>query len=53
MLGAISDNLPVSAETLKNCIVTRFRVRKPALADLNAKAFDLGKAAGKIGAAGE
>jgi indolepyruvate ferredoxin oxidoreductase beta subunit len=52
MLGAISDNLPFSAETLKECIVTRFRVKKPALAELNAKAFDLGKAAGKSGKAG-
>lgn len=49
MLGAISDNLPFSAETLKACIVTRFRIKKPALAELNAKAFDLGKAAGKAG----
>ncbi|MDR1662108.1 MAG: indolepyruvate oxidoreductase subunit beta [Azoarcus sp.] len=47
MLGAISGNLPFSADTLKECIVTRFRARKPALAELNAKAFDLGKAAGK------
>ncbi|GHU15076.1 indolepyruvate oxidoreductase [Betaproteobacteria bacterium] len=52
MLGAISDHLPFSAETLKECVVTRFRAKKTALADLNAKAFDLGKAAGKIGAAG-
>ncbi|MDR1463482.1 MAG: indolepyruvate oxidoreductase subunit beta [Azoarcus sp.] len=47
MLGAISDNLPFPAETLKECIVTRFRARKPTLAELNAKAFDLGKTAGK------
>jgi indolepyruvate ferredoxin oxidoreductase beta subunit len=47
MLGAISSHLPFPAETLKECIVHRFAARKPALAELNAKAFDLGKAAGK------
>jgi indolepyruvate ferredoxin oxidoreductase beta subunit len=47
MLGAIADNLPFSAATLKACIVNRFAARKPALAELNARAFDLGKAAGK------
>ncbi|MDR1888274.1 MAG: indolepyruvate oxidoreductase subunit beta [Zoogloeaceae bacterium] len=48
MLGAISDNLPFPAETLKEGIVTRFRAKKPALAELNAKAFDMGKAAAKM-----
>jgi indolepyruvate ferredoxin oxidoreductase beta subunit len=47
MLGAISDNLPFSSATLKDCIVARFAAKKPALAELNAKAFELGKAAGK------
>lgn len=47
MLGAISDSLPFPAETLKACIVTRFAAKKPALAELNAQAFELGKAAGK------
>ena len=47
MLGAISGNLPFPAATLKDCIVARFRARKPALADLNARAFDLGKTAAK------
>ncbi|MDR0440992.1 MAG: indolepyruvate oxidoreductase subunit beta [Candidatus Accumulibacter sp.] len=47
MLGAIADHLPFSAETLKARIVERFAARKPALAELNARAFDLGKAAGK------
>ncbi|MDR2926480.1 MAG: indolepyruvate oxidoreductase subunit beta [Azoarcus sp.] len=47
MLGAISDSLPFPAETLKACIVTRFAAKNPALAALNAKAFELGKAAGK------
>jgi indolepyruvate ferredoxin oxidoreductase beta subunit len=47
MLGAVADNLPFAAETLKACIIDRFAARKPALAELNARAFDLGKAAGK------
>ncbi|MDR2165042.1 MAG: indolepyruvate oxidoreductase subunit beta [Zoogloeaceae bacterium] len=47
MLGAISDNLPFPAETLKTCIVARFHARNPGLAELNARAFDLGKAAAK------
>jgi indolepyruvate ferredoxin oxidoreductase beta subunit len=47
MLGAISDDLPFPAEILKKCVVARFAAKKTALAELNAKAFDLGKAAGK------
>jgi indolepyruvate ferredoxin oxidoreductase beta subunit len=47
MLGAISDRLPFPAETLKARIVDRFAAKKPALAELNGKAFDLGKAAGR------
>jgi len=47
MLGAISDSLPFPAATLKECIVARFAAKKPALGELNAKAFELGKAAGK------
>ncbi|MDR0716267.1 MAG: indolepyruvate oxidoreductase subunit beta [Azoarcus sp.] len=47
MLGAIADNLPFPAAMLKECIVTRFRARKPALAELNARAFELGKTAAK------
>ncbi|MDR0379181.1 MAG: indolepyruvate oxidoreductase subunit beta [Candidatus Accumulibacter sp.] len=47
MLGAISGRLPFPAETLKARIVDRFAAKKPALAELNAKAFDLGKAAGQ------
>ena len=45
MLGAIADHLPFPADTLKSIIVDRFRARKPALADLNARAFDAGQAA--------
>ncbi|MDR2014141.1 MAG: indolepyruvate oxidoreductase subunit beta [Azoarcus sp.] len=47
MLGAISDGLPFPAETLKACVVARFAAKKAVLAELNARAFDLGKAAGK------
>ena len=47
MMGAISDNLPFPAELLKERIVERFRAKKPALAELNARAFDLGRAAAR------
>ncbi|MDR0672280.1 MAG: indolepyruvate oxidoreductase subunit beta [Zoogloeaceae bacterium] len=47
MLGAIADNLPFPAETLKDNIVARFRAKKPALAELNAQAFDRGQAAAR------
>jgi indolepyruvate ferredoxin oxidoreductase beta subunit len=47
MLGAISGRLPFPAEMLKSRIVARFASKKPELAELNAKAFDLGQAAGK------
>jgi indolepyruvate ferredoxin oxidoreductase, beta subunit len=45
MLGAISDHLPFAPESLKDIIVEGFRARKPALADLNAKAFEAGREA--------
>lgn len=46
MLGAISDYLPFLAEALKDCIVEGFRAYKPKLADINARAFDVGRSAG-------
>ncbi len=46
MLGAISDYLPFPAAVLKDCIVAGFRAYKPRLADINARAFDAGRAAG-------
>ncbi len=46
MLGAISELLPYPAETMKKIIVERFRVKKPELAELNEKAFELGRRAG-------
>ncbi|MDR2016838.1 MAG: indolepyruvate oxidoreductase subunit beta [Burkholderiales bacterium] len=45
MMGAISEDLPFAPEMLKQHIVERFRIRKPALAELNAQAFDRGRAA--------
>lgn len=45
MLGAIAEYLPFAPEALKDIIVEGFRARKPAVAELNAKAFDLGRAA--------
>ncbi|SDD98154.1 indolepyruvate oxidoreductase subunit beta [Rhodospira trueperi] len=45
MLGAVSDLLPLSADDLRERVVAVFRARKPALADLNARAFDAGRAA--------
>jgi len=45
MLGAIADLLPFSPEQLKDTIVQRFRQKKPALAELNERAFEAGRAA--------
>lgn len=45
MLGAISELLPFPAEVLKNEILDRFRDRKPALVEINEKAFELGRKA--------
>jgi indolepyruvate ferredoxin oxidoreductase beta subunit len=49
MLGAISEHLPFSAETLKTCVMRRFATKTPEVAALNAQAFDLGQKAGKKG----
>ncbi len=45
MIGAISENLPFAPDMLKERIVGRFRAKKPEVAELNARAFDLGRAA--------
>jgi indolepyruvate ferredoxin oxidoreductase beta subunit len=45
MLGALGDHLPFPAEDLLAAIVKRFSARKPALVDLNRKAFAAGRAA--------
>ncbi|MCW9034042.1 MAG: indolepyruvate oxidoreductase subunit beta [Rhodospirillales bacterium] len=46
MLGAIAEYLPYPAETMKQIIIERFRVKKPELAELNEKAFEEGRQAG-------
>jgi len=51
MLGAIADYLPFPAEDLEEQILGRFRARKPAMVELNHKAFDLGRAAARERAA--
>lgn len=45
MLGAISDHLPFSAQVLEQCILKRFAAKKPALIELNRRAFAAGRAA--------
>ncbi|HMV05860.1 MAG TPA: indolepyruvate oxidoreductase subunit beta [Accumulibacter sp.] len=45
MLGAISDHLPFPAEVLERCILQRFASKKPALVELNRKAFAAGRQA--------
>jgi len=45
MLGAAADSLPFPQGTIKDILVERFRARKPALADLNERAFEAGRAA--------
>jgi len=52
MLGALGDHLPFPAEVLLDAIVKRFAARKPALVELNRKAFAAGRAAAAA-AAGE
>ncbi|MBB4286569.1 indolepyruvate oxidoreductase subunit beta [Roseospira goensis] len=54
MLGAAADLLPLSPADLRALVVESFRVRKPALADLNGRAFDAGRtaAADSLGGAG-
>ena len=47
MLGAISDHLPFPAQVLEECILKRFAHKKPALIELNRKAFAAGRAAAK------
>ena len=44
MLGAVSGFLPFPADSLREAILQRFRARKPALVELNAEAFDRGRA---------
>jgi indolepyruvate ferredoxin oxidoreductase beta subunit len=45
MLGAIADRLPFPAETLKRCILDRFKAKKPQLVQMNEQAFEAGRKA--------
>jgi indolepyruvate ferredoxin oxidoreductase beta subunit len=45
MLGALGDHLPFPAEVLLDAIVKRFAAKKPALVELNRKAFEAGRTA--------
>jgi indolepyruvate ferredoxin oxidoreductase beta subunit len=47
MMGAISKHLPFSPDVVKDAIVSRFRIKKPAMADLNAVAFERGQKIGE------
>ena len=49
MLGAISEYLPFSADTLKNVILDRFRQYKPKLVEINEQAFEAGRKAQAAG----
>jgi len=52
MLGGIADYLPFPAEDLEEQIVGRFRARKPAMVEVNQKAFMLGRQAAREQAEG-
>ncbi|HSV30124.1 MAG TPA: 2-oxoacid:acceptor oxidoreductase family protein, partial [Candidatus Omnitrophota bacterium] len=50
MLGAIADYLPFPAADLEEQVVARFRERKPALVEVNKRAFAAGRAAAQASA---
>jgi indolepyruvate ferredoxin oxidoreductase beta subunit len=52
MLGAIADYLPFPAGVLEDQVVARFRERKPALVEVNKRAFAAGREAARERAAG-
>lgn len=52
MLGAIADHLPFSADALERCLLQRFAARKPALVELNRRAFAAGRQAAAQAVAG-
>jgi indolepyruvate ferredoxin oxidoreductase beta subunit len=52
MLGAIADQLPFSAEVLRDCIVKRFARKGEQVVELNRKAFAAGRAAARRRRAG-
>ena len=45
MLGAIADHLPFAADILLDFILRRFRLKKPEMVEVNARAFAAGRAA--------
>ncbi len=45
MLGAVADFLPFPEDVMRNNILERFKKRKPKLVEINAIAFDMGRAA--------
>ncbi|CCG41343.1 indolepyruvate oxidoreductase subunit beta [Magnetospirillum molischianum] len=49
MLGAIADHLPFPATELEEQIVGRFRERKPAMVEVNQRAFEAGRQASQRG----
>ncbi|EPY02499.1 indolepyruvate oxidoreductase subunit beta [Magnetospirillum fulvum] len=49
MLGAIADHLPFPASELEEQIVGRFRERKPAMVEVNQRAFEAGRQASQRG----
>lgn len=49
MLGAMADRLPFPAEVLRDAVLARFAVRKPALVELNGAAFERGRGAVQAG----
>jgi len=51
MLGAIADHLPFPAPLLEEQIVGRFRERKPAMVEINQRAFEAGRLAARQGSA--
>jgi len=53
MLGAISDYLPFPAAVIEQCILKRFASKKPALVELNRRAFAAGRAAAEAAAKAE
>jgi len=50
MLGAIAEHLPFPADVLLECVIERFRKRKPKLVEANRRAFADGRAADALSA---
>jgi indolepyruvate ferredoxin oxidoreductase beta subunit len=50
MVGAASPFLPITAETMESAIRAMFAAKAPELAEINSRAFHLGREAGEAGA---